>query len=252
MFTIISPSKTQSTETRVFSKYSEPSFPDKSQHLLDQLRQHDTKSLARLMKISDKLAEENYTRFQSISFPLDSQQAKQSLFVFQGDVFNGIDAENYTEEELDFAQSHLGILSGLYGLLRPLDLMMPYRLEMGLKYEVNGASLYEFWRDELTELVNDLSNNMEILNLASNEYFKVLNKKKLNSPIITPQFKEQTDKGLKTVVIYAKQARGKMVNHIIKKKLTRSDQLLDYREDGYRYSPEHSKKNELLYLRKKS
>ncbi len=249
MFTIIAPSKTQSTETRSYPRFTLPTLQEKSRYLADQLQQYSIQELSRLMKISEKLAEENYRRFQNLSFPLTIQTARQALFVFQGDVYGGIRANEYTDEELSFCQEHLAILSGLYGLLRPLDLMMPYRLEMGLKYTVDNGTLYDYWRQEITGLVNQLSNGMEIINLASNEYFRVLDKKKLESEIILPVFKDRTKKGLKTVAIYAKQARGKMVDFIISNRLTQSDQLCDFNQDGYCYAPEHSRKNELVFIR---
>lgn len=252
MLAIISPSKTQSSETRIFPSYTLPLFQDKSRHLAAQLSQYSVEELGGLMKMSRKLAEENHQRFQDISFPLDIGKAKQAIFVFQGDVYDGIQASHYSEEDLLFCQQHLAVLSGLYGLLRPLDLMMPYRLEMGLKYTIDQGTLYDYWRDDLTAEINTLSKGMEIINLASNEYFKVLDKKKLKSTVITPFFKEQTEKGLKTVAIHAKRARGKMVNFIVSSRLTKSKQLLDFNQDGYSYSPDHSGSEEMVFIRTRS
>ncbi len=252
MFTIISPSKTQSTETRSFSTYSLPTFQQKAQNLVDKLKLYSIEELAELMQMSEKLAVENHQRFRDLRFPFTLETAGQAIFVFQGDVYGSIRANEYTEEELFFCQDHLAILSGLYGLIRPLDLMMPYRLEMGLKFTIEEGTLYDYWRQETTECLNSLSEGMEIINLASNEYFKVLDQKQLKSEIIVPAFKERTEKGLKTVAIYAKQARGKMVDFIIRNKLTRSEQLLDFVEDGYSYSAEHSKRNEIVFIRDKA
>lgn len=226
-----------------------PVFQEKSQYLAEQFKQYSVQDLSELMKMSMKLAEENYQRFQNLSWPFDTETARQAIFVFQGDVYGGIKANEYSEQELTFCQDHLAILSGLYGLLRPLDLMMPYRLEMGLKYSVKNGNLYDYWREEITGLVNTLSDGQEIINLASNEYFKVLDKKRLKSKVLVPSFKEQTENGLKTVAIYAKQARGKMVDFIIRNRVTKSQQLLDFNEDGYHFAPQHSQKNELVFIR---
>lgn len=251
MFIIIAPSKTQTLDVKEFPQFSLPEFPAMTANLISKLRQYSREELGQLMKMSDKLAEQNFTRFQEFSSPSSLTTGKQALFVFQGDVYSGIEAEQYTDEELAFCQNHLRILSGLYGILRPLDLMIPYRLEMGLKWKIEEKNLYQFWKEDVTASVNREAEGQPIINLASNEYFKVLDKKLLKSKIITPAFKEQTEKGLKTVAIYAKRARGKMANFIIRNKLNKPEQLLAYNEDGYCYNEEVSTEKEMVFSRKK-
>ena len=205
------------------------------------------------MDVSDKIAELNYERFQQFSTPFSTENARQALFAFKGDVYTGIDIENYNCKELDFAQDHLRILSGLYGLLRPLDLIQPYRLEMKTKLKnPRGKDLYTFWGDRLAkELTKELESQKQavLVNLASNEYFKAINKKELKADIITPVFKEHKNGKYSVIAIFAKKARGMMSDFIIKNKIEDPERLKTFKQEGYEFSEPQSKGNELVFIR---
>ncbi len=254
MLALIAPSKTQTLETREISLHSQPIFQEKTQELLEYLKAYSIDELCELMKMSQKLGEQNHQRFKNFITPFNHGNAKQAILAFQGDVYSGIEVDRYSDDDFSFCQSHLRILSGLYGALRPLDLMQPYRLEMGLKWQTDHwKSLYAYWTDELTIYLNKTCKEKDtstILNLASNEYFKVINKKTLLPEVITPVFKEKTEKGLKIVAIYAKKARGQMVNHVIRERITDVEKLKDFKKDGYLFSSEESTSTTFVYIRK--
>ncbi|MGB2375655.1 MAG: peroxide stress protein YaaA, partial [Porticoccaceae bacterium] len=209
-----------------------------------------------LMGLSDKLGALNYERFQEWQLPFSTDNAKQAILAFKGDVYQGLDAENMSSEELNWAQDNLRILSGLYGLLRPLDLMQPYRLEMGTKFANNrGANLYQFWGDIITKQLNKLlaaSPKSALINLASNEYFKSVQPKDLEAEIITPVFMDQKGDKYKIISFFAKRARGLMSAFIIKNKITDPQQLKTFDVDGYRFNAAMSEGNKWVFCRAES
>ena len=253
MLLIISPSKTQESDVPIRDDYSQPFFIDKTELLARQLKQLDQTQLAALMKMSDKLAAVNFQRFQDFQFPFTPDNSRQALLMFQGDQFNPIAVDGYSDEQLAHAQQHLRILSGLYGMLLPLDLMQPYRLEMATKLAVGDAkNLYSFWGDLVTrELNNELSDDPQpvLINLASAEYFKVIHKKELHPDILTLSFKQEKGGKLKTIAIYAKRARGAMVDFVIRNGITRSIDLQGFNRDGYRFKSDLSVDNEWVFVR---
>jgi len=240
MLAVISPSKTQdfsSSNVDVFTKMRQI---EQSQILIDLLKTKTQGEIASLMSISDKLSKLNFDRFQTFSTPFTLTNAKQALLAFKGDVYNGIDAPSLSSQDLDFAQSCVRMLSGLYGVIRPLDLIQPYRLEMGTRLENDkGKNLYEFWRDKISQILNEDESSV-IINLASNEYFKGIDKKSLNAKIINIAFKELKGDTYKIIGIYAKRARGLMVNYMIKNRITKSDDLKNFNVEDYKFRQDMS------------
>ena len=207
-----------------------------------------------LMKISDKLSGLNAARFSEWSQPFTINNAKQAALAFNGDVYSGLEASTLTASDLDYAQSHLRILSGLYGLLKPLDLMQAYRLEMGTKLENSrGKNLYEFWGSIIADKLNEVTKAQDaqyLVNLASNEYFKAVDKKALNAQIITPHFKDCKNGQYKVISFYAKKARGMMARYIIENQVTQLSQLKEFTVAGYYFSAEATTKElEPVFLR---
>lgn len=251
---VISPAKTLDFESApVTQTYSDPSFLENSQLLVDELKELSQADVATLMKLSDKLAALNVARFGSWETPFTPENAKQAILAFKGDVYTGLDAESFSEEDFSFAQNHLRILSGLYGLLKPLDLIQPYRLEMGTKFaNSRGKNLYEFWDMQLTDaLNNEFAEEKEpvLINLASNEYFKAVKTKNLQAEVITPVFKDWKNGQYKMISFYAKKARGLMAAYIIQNQLSDPEQLKNFDTEGYYFSEEQSKGNEWVFLR---
>lgn len=240
MLIVVSPAKTLDFETPpVTDKYTLPVLLDDSAELIDQLRKLSPDDIGKLMSISPKLATLNSNRYFDWTLPFNSANAKQAAFAFKGDVYTGLDAETLSASELDFAQSHLRILSGLYGVLRPLDLMQAYRLEMGTKFNnQRGVSLYRFWGDIITDRLNETFEAQQddvLINLASTEYFKSINTKKLNAKIITPVFKDQKNGVYKIISFYAKKARGLMSRYIIQNKITDPEAIKGFNLEGYTF-----------------
>lgn len=257
MLMVVSPAKSLDFETRPGTrKFSQPEFLKESNALVKDLRKLEPDDLSELMDISPSLAEENHRRFANWHTPFDLKNSKQAIFAFKGDVYLGLQAEDFGTADLNFAQKHLRILSGLYGVLRPLDLMQPYRLEMGRKFGVNGAkTLYEFWGAKLTDQLNaefesQSSKKNVLINLASNEYFNSIQTKGLDAKIITPVFKDWSNGKYRIVSFFAKKARGQMAAHIIKNRLQSPAKLKDFAVDGYRFDPEESTDNKLVFKRK--
>ena len=244
MLMVISPAKTLDYSGESYPHFTTPAALKQTQALAAQLRTYESHELSSLMKISDKLAELNFQRYQEFETPFTPDNARQALLVFKGDVYKGIQVEDYSEDDLTFAQQHLRILSGLYGLLRPLDLMQPYRLEMGTKLATDkGKNLYEFWGDRISNLLNeDLKKEDEpcLVNLASNEYFKSINQKKLKAKILNIAFKENKNGTYKIVAIYAKRARGLMVDYAVRNRITDPEALKAFDTEDYAYSEELS------------
>ncbi len=254
MLLVVSPAKTLDYDTpAVTNTYSQPDFLNESQLLIDDLRQLSPAQISSLMSISDKLGQLNAARFEAWIQPFNKENAKQAALAFKGDVYTGLDAESLTEKQFDFAQQHLRILSGLYGLLRPLDLMQAYRLEMGTKFaNQRGKDLYAFWGDLITEKLNDeiaVQQDNILVNLASNEYFKSVNKKKLNGEIITPVFKDWKGDKYKIVSFYAKKARGLMCRYVIDHNITQVEKLKGFDDEGYAYNEAMSSDTEWVFTR---
>lgn len=253
MLTVISPAKTLDFDTPpTTQKHSQPRFLSHSQELIDTLRQMNTADIASLMKLSDKLAGLNVARYETWQTPFSLDNAKQAVLAFQGDVYTGLDAETLDEKQLTFAQKHLRILSGLYGVLKPLDLIQPYRLEMGTKLDnAKGKDLYAFWGSDIRESLQaeDAMQDEVLINLASNEYFKAVEAKKLKTRIITPVFKDWKNGQYKMISFYAKKARGMMSRYIIEHELQDPDRIKDFDTDGYRFSADMSKKDEWVFIR---
>tara|TARA_R110002153_G_scaffold107109_4_gene246922 strand:- start:88055 stop:88819 length:765 start_codon:yes stop_codon:yes gene_type:complete len=248
---VISPAKTLDFETAPNTQScSQPRFLSQSQQLIDELKDLSTADIASLMKLSDKLAALNMARFQIWQKPFNLENAKQAMLAFRGDVYTGLDADTLDEAGLEFAQQHLRILSGLYGVLRPLDLMQPYRLEMGTKFaNKKGKDLYQFWGSQLRESIESELQDGVLINLASNEYFKALEAKKVKARIITPVFKDWKNDQYKIISFYAKKARGLMSRYIIDHKINLPENIKDFDSDGYRFSPEMSHADEWVFLR---
>ena len=253
MLTVISPAKTLDFDTPpTTQKHSQPRFLSHSQELIDTLRQMSTADIASLMKLSDKLAGLNVARYETWQTPFNLDNAKQAVLAFQGDVYTGLDAETLNEKQLTFAQKHLRILSGLYGVLKPLDLIQPYRLEMGTKLDnAKGKDLYAFWGSDIRQSLQaeDAMQDEVLINLASNEYFKAVEAKKLKARIITPVFKDWKNGQYKMISFYAKKARGMMSRYIIEHELQDPDRIKDFDTDGYRFSADMSKKDEWVFIR---
>lgn len=249
---IISPAKSLDFETKANTNlYTQPRFLEQSAKLNKKLKTLSRKKLSDLMKISDDLANLNYERNQNWQTPFELENAKQAIFSFTGEVFRGIDVTTLAEDKLPVLQERLRILSGLYGLLKPLDLIQPYRLEMGTKLKVGRTeNLYKFWNNELVDSLNkELADDELLVNLASTEYFKALPKKVLKVPMITPVFKDFKNGQYKTIMTFAKKARGLMVRYIIENEIETIDGLQGFNIDGYLFSKEMSSENELVFTR---
>ena len=254
MLTIISPAKkldySQPAETQAFTQ---PLLLEHSEQLIKDLQRLSPEEVCSLMGLSDKLGALNYERFQEWQTPFSIDNAKQAVLAFKGDVYQGLDADNMNADELNWAQDNLRILSGLYGLLRPLDLMQPYRLEMGTKFaNQRGANLYQFWGEIITEQLNKLfpaSAKSVLVNLASNEYFKSVQPKNINAEIITPVFMDQKGDKYKIISFFAKRARGLMSAFIIKNKITDAEQLKTFNVDGYSFNSAMSDDNKWVFCR---
>jgi cytoplasmic iron level regulating protein YaaA (DUF328/UPF0246 family) len=254
MLTVISPAKTLDFETAPTTRRAtQPAFLDAAAELVEDARGLSPDALRDLMGVSGKIAELNHERFMNWSPPFDLDNAKQALLAFRGDVYTGLEAETLDSAGLAFAQKHLRILSGLYGLLRPLDLMQPYRLEMGLKFaNRGGANLYAFWGDRLTRTLDrqlGKSGSRVLVNLASNEYFKAVQPKALDAEVVTPVFKDLKGGKYKIISFYAKKARGQMARFIIDNAINDPEALKDFDVAGYRYSRDESAARELVFTR---
>lgn len=256
MLTVISPAKTLDFETAPTTrKSSVPQLLDRSAELVEDMRSLDPQDIRALMGVSENIAQLNHQRFMNWHRPFDLNNAKQSILAFKGDVYTGLDAQTLSTAQLTFAQSHLRILSGLYGILRPLDLMQPYRLEMGVRFANRGGkNLYEFWGDQITNGLNTQLKKLKsevVVNLASNEYFKSVKVGQLNGEIVTPIFKDLKSGKYKIISFYAKKARGQMSRYIIENGLEDPDKLKGFNTDGYSYNSAESSARELVFTREK-
>jgi len=254
MLIVISPAKTLDYETPATTDlHTTPEFLDRSEALIKDLRKLSPPQVSELMGISTKLGDLNFGRYLDWSLPFTPANAKQAVLAFKGDVYTGLQAQTLTKKELKWAQDHLRILSGLYGLLRPLDLMQPYRLEMGTRFGVGkAANLYEFWGDRITESLNEILAKQRkpvLINLASEEYFKSVRPQKLTADIITPVFKDMKGGKYKIISFYAKKARGMMAGYIIRNQLKDVEDIKQFDSAGYRYNAAMSSAREWVFIR---
>lgn len=245
MLITLSPSKGQDFETPALSKtYSKPQALKDSELLIKELRKIRRQDIQQLMSVSENIAKLNTDRYKSFITPFTPKNAKQAIFAFKGDVYSGIDIEEYSEADLDYAQDHLRILSGLYGCLRPLDLIQPYRLEMKTKlHNVRGENLYQFWGDRITGELNKALEKQKqpvLVNLASNEYFKSVRPKQLKGRLLNINFKETRDGKTRVVAIFAKRARGMMTDYILRNRIEKPEDIKKFRQGGYRFRKELS------------
>lgn len=254
MLAIISPAKKLKFETRDLAlASSEPDFLGETNQLITVARTLTRADLRHMMKISDNLADLNYQRFQSFSKTPSETETKQAVMAFAGDTYTGLDANNFDKKDLTFAQGHLRILSGLYGLLKPLDLIQPYRLEMGRKLKTKrGETLYAFWGDRISNALDEqLAGHKHpvVINLASNEYFKVAKTKALQARIINMIFKEKKADQYKIIGLFAKRARGMMARYMIKNRIEDPQNFKSFSQDGYTYQPSMSEGNNWVFTR---
>ena len=250
---LISPAKKLNINNKnnCLVKSTKPSFLEKSQNIINILKKLSSEEISKLMNISKDLSQLNYNRNQSWNTSSSDKNANQAILYFQGAVYESMEIDKFNSEDFDFANNNLRILSGLYGILKPSDMIMPYRLEMGTKIKINEHSnLYSFWKNSVTDnFINDSINDKSIINLASNEYYKVIDSKKLSTPVITPVFKDVKKGKLKVISFYAKKARGSMCNFIIKNKITDYNDLKNFNGLGYSFSNSESSKTLFTFTR---
>jgi cytoplasmic iron level regulating protein YaaA (DUF328/UPF0246 family) len=253
MLLIISPAKTLNFDEHPYKLHSNPELLSESQKLIKILKKKKPVELMKLMDISEKLAVENAERFKNFSLPFTPENAKQAVLAFDGDVYDGLNATDFSEADFDFTQQHLRILSGLYGVLKPLDLMQPYRLEMGRALEnPKGSNLYKFWGDKISKTLNEAvkeSGSKVIVNLASNEYWSSVDLKKLKVPFIEIQFRENKAGIYKVISFNAKKARGMMVRYAIKNSLQNPEELKNFNSDNYRFNQDLSDEKVWVFTR---
>ncbi|MBF4304075.1 peroxide stress protein YaaA [Vibrio anguillarum] len=254
MLIVVCPAKTLDYESPlVTSKYTQPELIDHSAQLIDVCRQLTPADISALMKVSDKIAGLNVARFAQWSPTFTLDNARPAILAFKGDVYTGFEAETLSDAGFEHAQQHLRMLSGLYGVLKPLDLMQPYRLEMGTRLgNPRGTNLYQFWGDIITDKLNQALKEQGddvLINLASNEYFKAVNPKKLKGSIITPVFKDCKKGQYKVISFYAKKARGMMARYIIDKQISSVEQLAQFDSAGYYFVEQESSATELVFKR---
>lgn len=255
MLILLSPAKTLDYETPVTTPdFSQPEFVPEARQLIDQLRDFAPQDIAELMSLSDKLSALNLARYQSWSESHSPDNARQAVLAFKGDVYTGLQAETFSANDLAYAQQHLRILSGLYGVLKPLDLMQPYRLEMGTSLQnPRGRNLYQFWGGRITERLNqelaDQAQPPVVVNLASNEYFKSVQPKALQARLITPVFKDLKNGQYKIISFYAKKARGLMARYIIQNRIDTPDAIQGFDLDGYQFNESLSSGDTWVFTR---
>jgi uncharacterized protein len=255
MLTLISPAKTLDFESPpATNKTSDLEFLDRSAELVELMRKQSPGKISKLMHISPKLAELNADRYHKWKPPFNSSNAKQAVLAFKGDVYLGLEAENFNQRDFTFAQKNLRILSGLYGLLKPLDLIQPYRLEMSTKLKNrNGKDLYSFWGDSITHAISDelgSHRNKSLINLASIEYFKSVKPELLPGAVITPVFKDFSNGSYKVLGFFAKKARGYMASFIVRNRINKLDQIKDFDVDGYKFNGNFSTEGQWVFTRK--
>ena len=254
MLIILGPAKTIDTSPHGVTKlHTSPQYLDQAEKLVDQLRKYSLSQLKSMMKVSDKLATLSFERYAAWSTSYSAKEGQQAILAFSGEVFNGLKARSLSQEDLSFAQEHVRILSGLYGVLRPLDLILPYRLEMGTKMNPpGGENLYEFWKDIIPGKIAEDAGKQDhpvLINLASNEYFRSIHPPSFPHRIITPVFKETDGTGYRNVTVYAKKARGMMLRFIIQNRINKPEYLKAFDEEGYCLNNELSTRDQWVFCR---
>jgi len=250
MLLVISPAKTLDYSHPEYSAHTQPDFTSEVKDLVGVLRKKSAKQISKLMHLSDSLSILNEERYQSFTETFSPDNSKQAILAFKGEVYAKMEADSFTAEDLEFAQQHLRILSGLYGLLKPLDLIQPYRLEMGTKLKTKkGGTLYDYWGTKISKALNAAGEGRTLVNLASQEYFKAVDKKTLKLPIITIHFKEHREGNYQVVGFFAKQARGLMTRYAIQNRITDQEQLKVFQEDGYEFAERLSSAQDWVFIR---
>jgi cytoplasmic iron level regulating protein YaaA (DUF328/UPF0246 family) len=254
MLALVSPAKKLDFDkARESDKATQPVFQKDIQELVTELKKLGPDDIQDLMSLSVKLAELNYNRYQQFSDKFDASNSKPAAYLFRGDTYVGLDADSLSSDDMDYAQDHLRMLSGLYGLLRPLDLMQPYRLEMGTSFtNPRGKDLYAFWGDLLTKACNEAvkdHKDQSVINLASGEYIKAINAKKLDGPFVTCHFKEMKNGAPKVIGLFAKRARGMMARYMIQNRIETVEGLKGFNSDGYEYREDLSEDRSLVFVR---
>ena len=255
MLTVISPAKTLDYESPALTtEFTQPAHLHQSRKLVRRLRKLNSPDLSKLMGVSSSIADLNYERFRRWKTPFKPENAKQALFAFKGDVYLGLKAETMSSDNINFAQNHLRMLSGLYGVLRPLDLMQPYRLEMGTALGTDqGRNLYQFWDKRITRTLNAEMKSIGtdiLVNLASIEYFKSVKPKSIRGRIVTPVFKDYKDGEYQIIGFFAKKARGLMSRYIIDNEIKQVDEIRGFSDEGYTYDPSMSNDQEWVFTRR--
>lgn len=253
MIVLLSPAKLMDTSKRLnTSECSQPMFIKEADNLIGKLRTYSVNKIGKLMGLSDDLAALNHRRFSEWdSLTQLNEKNGHASAVFNGEVYRGLDAPSMKTKELSVAQQKIRILSGVYGVLKPLDIIYPYRLEMGTKWSVtpSKANLYKYWGSKITDAINSENENGIVVNLASNEYFKAIDKKSLNAKVIAPVFKENTNGKLKVIMVYAKKARGLMARYIVDNNISSAEELKKFDREGYRFVENQSTENEWVFAR---
>lgn len=255
MLLLLSPAKIQNFEPQqIVNEHTQPQFIDAAEILIDKIRQLSMSELAKLLNVNSNLAQLNVDRHFNWQRPFNLKNSKQAVFVFNGEVFHGLNAKTLSQNDLSYLQSHLRILSGLYGVLRPFDLIQPYRLDVSTRLKTDvGNNLYAFWKDKITYALNEAikaSNGPEILlNLASSEYFKSIDRKLLQAEVIDFDFLEYKNDEYKPIVMYIKKARGMMVRYVIENRIENTEDLKGFNAEGYWFSPQLSTETELVFTR---
>ena len=250
MLLVISPAKTLDYSHPEYSAHTQPDFTSEVKDLVGVLRKKSATQISKLMHLSDSLSILNEERYQTFTDTFSQDNSKQAILAFKGEVYAKMEADNFTAEDLEFAQQHLRILSGLYGLLKPLDLIQPYRLEMGTKLKTKkGDTLYDYWGTKISKALNAAGEGRTLVNLASQEYFKAVDKKTLKLPIITIHFKEHREGNYQVVGFFAKQARGLMTRYAIQNRITDPEQLKVFQEDGYEFAERLSSAQDWVFVR---
>lgn len=250
MLLVISPAKTLDYSNPEYSSHTQPDFPGEVKDLVGVLRKKSASEISKLMHLSDSLASLNEERFKTFRETFSPENSKQALLAFKGEVYAKMEADQFSAADLEFAQQHLRILSGLYGLLKPLDLIQPYRLEMGTSLKTKkGTNLYQYWGTKISKALNEVGQGKTLVNLASQEYFKAVDQKTLKLPVITIQFKEHKEGKYQVVGFFAKQARGLMARYAILNRITDPEQLKVFREEGYEFSDPLSSDQDWVFVR---
>ena len=248
MIMLLSPSKNMQ-DCIYDDATSQPTFINEAQSIIKELNKMNISDIQKFMNISEKLASVNHERFKKWTLPFNKTNSSPAIYSFSGDVYEGLNAKSFSNSEIKFAQKNLYILSGLYGILKPLDLIQPYRLEMGRKLKIQSYNdLYNYWNDKIAHYISDIKDNI-IINLASNEYFNVLDKEKISKKIISPIFKDEKNGKLKIISFYAKKARGLMANFIIKNKISDPSLIQNFNLNGYSYNEKLSDESNPVFTR---